>query len=301
VLTIFTIPKAFRGHIGVIQTNAIKSWTRLRPSCEVILFGDDEGTAEIAAELGILHIPNVERNEYGTPLLNSIFSVAQDIASHQLMCYVNADIILMSDFLVAIRQIQKPSFLLSGRRWNIDLKKPLDFGSPDWEEQLRAHLAEAGKLRRSSGFDYFVFPRSTSYDMPPFAVGRGSWDNWLPYKARTLKIPLIDATEAITVVHQNHDYSHIPTRETGAWKGPEAKRNRELSGRIDYGFTFDYVTWILTRKGMKRALSMRHLYFQMRAIPVLYPNLYFLLNLFKIAERILIPVRSILRLNLENE
>ena len=105
MLTIFTIPKPFCGHIGVIQTNAIRSWIALSPACEVILFSDDEGTAEVAAQSGIQHIPHVERNEYGTPLLDSVFSIAQDTAGHQLMCYVNADIILMSDFLTAIRQI----------------------------------------------------------------------------------------------------------------------------------------------------------------------------------------------------
>ena len=85
MLTIFTIPKAFQGHAGVIQTNAIQSWLKLRPECEIILLGDDEGTAEVAAKFGVRHIPKVERNEYGTPLVSSIFSLAQDIAKYQLM------------------------------------------------------------------------------------------------------------------------------------------------------------------------------------------------------------------------
>ena len=52
MLTLFTIPKAFEGHSGVIQRNAIKSWTLLQPQCEIILMGDDEGTGEAAAEMG---------------------------------------------------------------------------------------------------------------------------------------------------------------------------------------------------------------------------------------------------------
>jgi hypothetical protein len=50
MLTIFTIPKPFRGHIEVIQRNAIESWLRLRPQCEIILCGDDPGVAEAASE-----------------------------------------------------------------------------------------------------------------------------------------------------------------------------------------------------------------------------------------------------------
>lgn len=46
MLTIFAAPKPFYGYIGVIQTNAIQSWLLLRPECEVILFGDEEGMAE---------------------------------------------------------------------------------------------------------------------------------------------------------------------------------------------------------------------------------------------------------------
>ena len=53
MLTLFTIPKAFVGHIGDIQRNAIKSWTLLRPKCEVILLADDSGTSEVAEELGV--------------------------------------------------------------------------------------------------------------------------------------------------------------------------------------------------------------------------------------------------------
>lgn len=99
MLNIFSTPKPFKGLIKVIQTNAIRSWISLHPPCEVILFGNEEGTAEIASELGIRHIPDVERSEYGTPLISSLFRIAQSIGTHELMCYVNADIILMNDFM----------------------------------------------------------------------------------------------------------------------------------------------------------------------------------------------------------
>ena len=293
-MTIFTIPKPFRGHIGVIQTNAIRSWVSLRPACEVILFGDEEGTAEIASELGIRHIREVERNEYSTPLVSSMFSVAQDVAKYQLMCYISADIILMSDFLPAISQIKVPSFVLVGQRWDVDLSEPVDFDKPDWEAYLRAHVTEEGKLHPPTAIDYFVFPRGLYRDIPPFAVGRTAYDDWLLYWTRTLKVPLIDATKVITAIHQNHDYSHHPGGAAGVWEGPESKRNIELLGGRDHAFSLEYVTWILTPQGMKRALSMRHLYFRMRAIPILCPHLHFLLMPFKIFEKCLRAVRLIL-------
>jgi len=64
MLTIFATPKAFRGHIDVIQRNAIKSWTLLSINPEIILFGDDEGTPEVAREFGLQHIPAVARQRF---------------------------------------------------------------------------------------------------------------------------------------------------------------------------------------------------------------------------------------------
>lgn len=285
MLTIFAIPKPFQGHNEVIQNNAIQSWLALQPSPEVILFGNDEGTAEAAARFGVKHIPDVECNEYGTPLVSSIFSQAQDSASHDILCYVNADIILLSDFMTAVGKLKMPSFVIIGRRWDIDIKKPLDFGSPDWEEKLRHQLAEAGRLHGPSGLDYFIFPRGTYRNMPPFAIGRWAWDTWIAYRARQMKLPLIDATAAITAIHQNHDYAHYPDGENGVLKGPEAVRNLEIQSNRDYGFQVDYATWLLTPQGLKRALSTRHLYHRMRAVPILCPTLYFLIKPFKALEK----------------
>ena len=93
MLTIFGIPKPFEGHIDIIQRNAIKSWTLLHPDIEVILFGEEKGVKGVAEELGIRHEPHVNRNEYGTPLLDSVFDRAQEIARHPILCYVNCDLL----------------------------------------------------------------------------------------------------------------------------------------------------------------------------------------------------------------
>ena len=42
MLTIFSCPKPFRGHFGMIQRNAIRSWTLLKPTPDVILIGDEK-------------------------------------------------------------------------------------------------------------------------------------------------------------------------------------------------------------------------------------------------------------------
>jgi len=294
MLTIFTTPKPFRGHIGVIQTNAVQSWLLLHPECEVILFGSEEGTAEVASRFGIRHIADIECSEYGTPLVSSIFSIAQNIAKYQLMCYVNADIILMSDFLSAVQRIHKYPFLMVGQRWDLELNELLNFNDTKWEFRLRMHVAEQNKLHPKSGIDYFVFPRGLYNDIPPLAIGRSGWDNWLVYQARRLKVPVIDATKVITVVHQDHDYSHIPSGEVVVWKGPEAIRNLELTKGGEYALTLEHTTWILTSEGIRRALTMRHLYFRLEAVPVLFSYLHFLHRPMKALTRLIIYIRSVL-------
>lgn len=269
MITLFAIPKPFRGHIAIIQRNAIQSWLRLRPACEIILLGDDEGTADVANEFGLLHIPGVARNEYGTPLLNSLFEQAQAAASHHLLAYVNADIILLSDFTAAVQRIPFGRFVMVGRRWDLGLKQPWDFSHLDWEAKLCAYLSGHGVLHGPTGIDYFVFPAGLWGDIPSFAIGRASWDNWLIYRARTLDALVVDATRIVTAIHQNHDYAHIPGDIEEAWKIPEVQRNRALAGGPEHIFDLDDANWLLTqhwllpsplqlKRGKRRLLQRLH-------------------------------------------
>ena len=77
LLTLFTIPKPFRGHIGVIQRNAIASWTRLGEGIDVVLCGSEEGTAEVAKEFGLKHVRALSINHYGTPYVDSAFNAVR--------------------------------------------------------------------------------------------------------------------------------------------------------------------------------------------------------------------------------
>ena len=201
MLTIFAVPKPFRGHIGVIQRNAIRSWMLLRPACEIVLIGNEEGIAETAAEFDFQHVVNVARNNFGTPLVSDIFKQAQQLSRRNLFCYVNSDIVLMSDFMKAVQRVadQRSRFLLVGHRWNLDVNHPLEFES-DWEEKLRNRVRENGTLALACSIDFFVFPRNFLGEIPPFAIGRPNWDNWMLYRARSLRAPLIDATPVTMVI-----------------------------------------------------------------------------------------------------
>ena len=273
MITIFAIPKAFRGQFDVIQRNAIQSWTLLRPPCEVILFGDDEGTAEVADEFGLRHIPDVARNEFGTPLVSFLFETAQEIGRYDLLAYVNADIILMSDFVDAVRRMHERPFLMVGHRWDLDVHEPLDFTDLEWQANLRLRAKESGCQHGRHGIDYFVFPRGLFMEMPPLAVGRSGWDNWMLYNARGKGVALIDATASVMVVHQNHDFSHHPQGFVGAHTGPEAKRNVELAGGPLNMYDLHDATWLLTSSGLRPALRPEHIRQRLLRLTILHPQL----------------------------
>jgi hypothetical protein len=253
VLTLFAIPKPFVGHIGVIQQNALESWARLQPRCEVLLMGDDAGTAEAATRFGFQHAGQVRRNEFGTPCVDDLFAQAQARSRHEILAYVNADIVLGADFIEAVERVRRwqPRFLVVGQRWDLDVTAPLEF-STAWEEELRGRLAQGGRLHEPTGIDYFVFPRGLWGELPPFAIGRTVWDNWLIYRARSLGAAVVDATVAITAVHQNHDYAHHPGGAAGLWQGPEARRNRELAGGEERVYDVRDADWRLTAGGVRR-------------------------------------------------
>ncbi len=100
LLTIFTAPKPFTDpHIATIQRNAIQSWLHLGPDVEVLLVGDEPGMDEAADQYGVKQLPDVRRNESGTPLVSSIFDLARRESRTPLLTYVNADVLLLPAFV----------------------------------------------------------------------------------------------------------------------------------------------------------------------------------------------------------
>ncbi len=261
----------------MIQRNAIKSWTLLE-DVEVILLGDEVGLAEVAKELNVRHFPNVKVNENGVPLISSMFEAARKNSNNDLLCIVNADMILMEDFVEAAKQVkgQRSKFVLLSQRWDYDITEPVRFAE-GWESRLRESVRKQNQLHRPAGSDFFLFPKSCYRDVPDFTIGRAGWDNWMIYKARTEGWAVIDCTPSVMIVHQNHDYSHLPEGKPH-YEHPETNENIRLAGgqaNVRYTIldaTHQLVGGKLSRPKMTAARFTRKLELFLRAIFFFLPE-----------------------------
>jgi hypothetical protein len=239
VLTIFAAPKPFSGHVGLIQANALRSWTAL-PGADVLVFGENPPTATAR------HVPGVARSPEGTPLFHDVLAQARALARHDLLCFVNADLILFGDLIAATRaaRAELERFLLVGRRTNLDVTDALGV---DDLALVRTHALREGAPSGPEWIDYFVFPRDLFGDVPPLVIGRAGIDNWLLWKARSEGAALVDASADVLVVHQNHDYAHHPGGKEGVWYGAEAQRNLRLLGGTERRYYVTDATHVVSR------------------------------------------------------
>jgi hypothetical protein len=273
-ITIFTTPKPFTGHFGLIQRNALASWRALDPSPEIIVFGNELGAAEAAAEVGALHVPDVRRNAEGTPLISAMFDDVRRLAAHPILCYANADIIFFDDLYRALEVVecQPKPYLLTGRRHDTVVQELIDFRDGGQVEALRQHALQQGKKYPPGGMDYFIFRRGVLANLPDFAVGRPRWDNWMLYYARKNDYLLVDATDAVFAIHQNHDYSHHAQGTSGVWEGKEAQQNLALAGGWDYVFTLADATHEMSPAGLKRVFRPSPIRTRLRRFGALHPR-----------------------------
>jgi hypothetical protein len=266
MLSIFSIPKAFTGQTDVIQNNAIGSWKRLGADCDIILFGDDPGAADAAARYNARHEPNIERNEFGTPVLGELFARINTLSQQPFIAFVNADIILLDDFIPALKSIARSParFMAVSSRFNCWIDHALTF-EQGWDAALRKRARTENRMYPAAGSDIFVYPRGLFQAVPPFAIGRGYWDNWLMYEARRLGAELIDLTSAATAVHQIHPYDTVAgvppdsSLDRHVYETKEGQLNLELAGGRGRLFTVFDATKVVTAQGQVQSTLAPHL------------------------------------------
>lgn len=134
-----------------------------------------------------------------------------------ILMYANGDLIFVDDVRMRMDNIDiARDFLLTGQRIDI-----LEDGSK--------------RLHRPSGMDYFVFRRGMFQDLPKVFMGRGYCDSALVAYCLRRGIPVVDASFALRVEHQFHDYGHVAGGQNVAYQGVEALENKCNNSLVDFG------------------------------------------------------------------
>lgn len=234
MLTFFTVLKPCVGRTALAQRQAVASWIEVAGAENVLLLGDEAGVGELSEALGTRWLPEIARNGHGTPLLHDAIAQARATTSTPLLCFINGDIVVDDRFAETARIVadRLQRFLLVGQCINLDVPDALMTGTAP-ASTLVALAKRSGTLRGHDFVDYFVFNRDLFTDVPPFALGRAGFDNWLIWSARAAHAAVVNATQFQLPIHQNHAYDHLAGGVADAYRGEEAAENLRLAdGRL---------------------------------------------------------------------
>jgi hypothetical protein len=224
MLTILCSPKPFRDEAEANQLNAMRSWRAIGGDVEILVFGDSAGAAAAAAEVGAIHIPQLDCSPSGAPSFNFMAEYAAKHGRFDLQIYVNADMLFDGSLVLTLKAAAAhfPRFLLVGERLDLAEGALIDASRPGWPSQLQA-LAKEGKatLHGPTGVDYFGYRRGAWSGMPLVLMGRAMCDQALLHFCFQNHIPVIDGTMAVVAVHQFHGYQHVQGGEREVFRGED--------------------------------------------------------------------------------
>lgn len=252
-MNIFGVPLPFKGVTSIRQQNAIWSWNEMEFAGWIYLLGLelDKDDLELLP-MNVIQVNPIETDEFGTPLISNIFSVMQALADDRPVVYINSDVIIAGiDGAVQICEEQFEDFLIVGRRYDLNITDYLDFDIA-WEMDLLMQCEWDGDLHPCGAIDWFAFTPGLYTSIPPFAIGRSAWDNWLVIDALRQGVPVIDASKVTMTIHQNK--RTFLRRSISEEREEQRRRNRAYynQARDQHAGSSRDATWVLTPEGLHK-------------------------------------------------
>ena len=235
-VTFVLCPKPFLKQFYNVQYNCIIGLKQLKITKKIVLCCDDEGIEDFCNKHGLIYEPDVERNKYNTPLVDSIFKMGyKHTDKNDYTCYLNSDILFLKnvdDTLISFRKTYPniDKFLLVGCR--DDKRGPheiVDFNNTKWSDWNNWRKSNK---HAPTGIDYFFHTPSTYRHIPEFAIGRWHWDRWLVNEARN-NTTVFDCTKTVNAIHLDADYYR--NGKIGTQKKVDNKRHPEVVKNINTG------------------------------------------------------------------
>lgn len=216
-ITLFTCPKPFTEKFATLQAQSLRSWTLLQPPPDhIYLLGGDKGVHEIAVRFNVSEIASVRRNEYGTPFLDDIVNQVLARSDDDIFVLINNDILTPNSWMEALQHayaLFRRKFLIIGQRFNVPSEASVEVSKAADDAVdgvIRKWGDRDGRAEGTMGIDYFAFTRGVFDMIPPFALGRFAWDNWLVHRAVHRGATVVDLSQFARIIHPRHDYSHLP-------------------------------------------------------------------------------------------
>ena len=205
--TIITTPKplGIPGNRMAFE-NAIRSWTRLSPRPEILVIG---GNRELIEKEGGRWVGGVRSSVQGRPYFDHFISEAEVLAANDIIMYSTDHLILTSGLISAVKSVSETfpgNFVIIGKRWGLDVQAPINFSDHNWESILWDRVIKTNSLGSNAAKDYLIFRRPFGLPIPNFIMGYEWYDTWLVWAALQAGYPVIDASDAISVVHQSHTF-----------------------------------------------------------------------------------------------
>ena len=189
----------------IVYENTLKNWKRLK-NVETLLFYGDEETKDMGELFNWTVLP-VPKYACGTPVLRSMFEVAQNQFDSHFYGYANADLLLSPDFIRTLEHVlrskgfdQGPVFI-TGRRIDVNVSALVNKNVHSEDEFVE--MAKHGNLSHDMAADYFISNKLFLWKyIPDLVVGRPIIDNWLVWYSRMTNSKIIDSTFTALALHQ---------------------------------------------------------------------------------------------------
>tara|TARA_R110002096_G_scaffold196183_4_gene378885 strand:+ start:2233 stop:2988 length:756 start_codon:yes stop_codon:yes gene_type:complete len=205
--------------LSVPFLNSLESWDRLSCVDNIFVFTDISEKTILPYSNKVSVFPSGEEN--GPPLVRDLFCASFENSDNDYFCYLNSDILLLSDFSDAFKVCKEKwsNFQMIGHRINwFDWRR---FEQQETESDIKNEVINAGsKMHLDMGVDYFCFNREVYEkqmdDFPDFKIARQRFDHYLAYAPRRVNAEVVDCTSMVYCIH--HDESEESRRKNWSTK-----------------------------------------------------------------------------------
>lgn len=217
------------------EKNSLLSWIKLDCVNEIVVYTSLEASQILEHPKVVVRTHPKELRPLDPPSIRDLFLDAIDKTEDQYLCYVNSDIIFLSDFcdtFNALKETHTKPFQMVGKRR--DWINHSDLNISHLSDQEIKNVVGFIPLRNTEHCDYFVFDREIYTNLnnkgyfPDFLIARGSFDRCMLWLPRQLGYDSIDCSEKIYAIHhQEHEArkTYIENRPN-LW--PQVRYNENL-------------------------------------------------------------------------